>query len=143
MEIVAPKCSPSVPTRPPATPPPHPTNHQPPTTTTNHHQHPLPTRQSHVGLKIATASMDGSVRIYEAIDVMNLRDWALQGGFEAASENATCLAWNPSKFDAPMLVVGGRDVDQTAHVKVWHYPSAQRKVRAAAGRGGCRRFRMG
>ena len=26
-----------------------------------------------------------------------------------------------------MLVVGGRDVDGTAHVKVWHYPSAQRK----------------
>ena len=32
----------------------------------------------HTGLKLATASADGIVRIYEATDVMNLTQWQLQ-----------------------------------------------------------------
>lgn len=32
----------------------------------------------HLGLKLATASSDGLVRVYEAVDVMNLSHWPLQ-----------------------------------------------------------------
>lgn len=81
---------------------------------------------SHLGLKIATASMDGSVRIYEAIDVMNLRDWALQDNIEAASSHVSCLAWCTSKFDPQMLVIGAYDMDHSSHVKVWQYGMASR-----------------
>lgn len=81
---------------------------------------------SHLGLKIATASMDGSVRIYEAIDVMNLRDWALQDNLEVATSHVSCLAWCSSKFDPPMLVVGAYDMDHSSHVSVWQYGIASR-----------------
>lgn len=32
----------------------------------------------HLGLKLATCSLDGHVRVYEAIDVMNLAHWPLE-----------------------------------------------------------------
>ena len=32
----------------------------------------------HMGLMLATCSADGTVRIYEATDVMNLSEWSLQ-----------------------------------------------------------------
>jgi nucleoporin SEH1 len=71
----------------------------------------------HLGLKIATASGDGFVRVYEAADVLNLSHWQLQDKFRAdeadgsdasptASWGATCLSWCAHRFDAPMLVVG-------------------------------------
>jgi nucleoporin SEH1 len=63
----------------------------------------------HLGLKLATGSADGNVRIYEAIDIMNLNHWPLQEVFEVApgtGAGVTCLCWNKSGFDSPMLVVG-------------------------------------
>ena len=35
----------------------------------------------HLGLKLATGSADGTVRIYEAIDIMNLNHWPLHSSF--------------------------------------------------------------
>ncbi len=60
----------------------------------------------HMGLQIATCSADGSVRIYEAVDVMNLMHWPLVDEFEAARDGATCIAWSPNQFTVPSLVVG-------------------------------------
>lgn len=99
----------------------------------------------HLGLKLACAGMDGRVYVYEAQDIMNLSDWVLEDFFDpfeiaetSSSSNSDknktrnagvrCLSWNPSKFDAPMLVVGseGND-DGSAMVRVWQYGEAVRK----------------
>jgi nucleoporin SEH1 len=39
----------------------------------------------HLGLKIATGSADGKVRVYEAIDVMNLIHWPMTGSIDVLS----------------------------------------------------------
>ncbi len=63
----------------------------------------------HMGLMIATCSADGSVRIYEAIDVMNLMHWPLVDEFEVARDGsgASCIAWCPNQFILPSIFVGG------------------------------------
>lgn len=43
----------------------------------------------HLGLKLATGSADGSVRIFEAIDVMNLNHWPLNGTIEVESPSSS------------------------------------------------------
>jgi len=60
----------------------------------------------HLGLKFATCSVDGFVRIYEAGDIMNLTHWQIQDEFEAEKRDVTSLSWNPSLFDTPQMVVG-------------------------------------
>ena len=50
----------------------------------------------HLGLRLATCSLDGRVRIYESNDVMNLSVWPLVEEFEAAKSNATAISWNTS-----------------------------------------------
>lgn len=76
----------------------------------------------------ATASEDGFVRMYEAIDVMNLSHWPLQEEFLADKEGVTCVSWNQSRFDVPMIVVGGNsDV-----VKVWGYNNSYRRWQVVA-----------
>ena len=63
----------------------------------------------HLGLKIATASADGSCRVYEAVDVNNLMHWPLVDEFEMTRDpgGASCLAWCPNQFATPALLVGG------------------------------------
>lgn len=79
----------------------------------------------HVGLKLATCSADGYVRIYEAIDVMNLAHWPLIDEFEGAHRGgcANCISWNMAAFDRPMVAVGSNDNS----VKIWEYSDATRK----------------
>jgi nucleoporin SEH1 len=79
---------------------------------------------SYLGLKLASGSADGSVRIYEAIDVMNLNHWPLQEVFEVggAGSGVTCLSWCTSRFDQPMLAVG----TDTGKVQLWRYEEAVR-----------------
>ena len=43
----------------------------------------------HLGLRLAAASADGAVRVYEALDTMNLSHWKLDGVIESADEDAT------------------------------------------------------
>lgn len=43
----------------------------------------------------------------------------LQDEFEADPEGASCVAWNPSRFDTPMLLVGGCSKANNLHV--WGY----------------------
>jgi nucleoporin SEH1 len=89
----------------------------------------------HWGLKLATGSADGCVRIYEAVDVMNLSQWPLaatlqafgQGeGTESSSSMATdqlgvsCLSWCTGRFEPPTLVVGG------SHLSIFRYVESAR-----------------
>jgi len=72
----------------------------------------------HQGLKLATISEDGKVRMHESTDVLNLANWSLCAEFEVGppTSGVGCLSWNHSTFDEPMLVVGfGNDV------QIWQY----------------------
>jgi len=63
----------------------------------------------HWGLKLATGSADGCVRIYEAVDVMNLAQWANASTLQCFGDGlgVTCLSWSTGRFEPPTLVVGG------------------------------------
>jgi nucleoporin SEH1 len=64
----------------------------------------------HHGLKLATCSSDGHVRIYEALDVMNLSYWSVNQEFDATDRSGPAyLSWNPSRFEEPMLAIGSHD----------------------------------
>mmetsp|Transcript_8945 Transcript_8945/g.22761 ORF Transcript_8945/g.22761 Transcript_8945/m.22761 type:complete len:327 (+) Transcript_8945:197-1177(+) len=62
----------------------------------------------HFGLSLATCASDGKVSIFTADDVMNLKSWRVSDSFAVAKSGAeaTCLSWNPSRFESQMLVVG-------------------------------------
>eukprot|EP00735_Rhodelphis_limneticus_P013136 TRINITY_DN665_c0_g1::TRINITY_DN665_c0_g1_i1::g.28915::m.28915 TRINITY_DN665_c0_g1::TRINITY_DN665_c0_g1_i1::g.28915 ORF type:complete len:325 (+),score=25.94,sp/Q4FZW5/SEH1A_XENLA/46.08/5e-93,WD40/PF00400.27/0.00082,WD40/PF00400.27/1.1e-11,WD40/PF00400.27/3.7e-05,WD40/PF00400.27/0.56,WD40/PF00400.27/3.7e-09,WD40/PF00400.27/0.00058,YmzC/PF14157.1/50,YmzC/PF14157.1/54,YmzC/PF14157.1/3.5e+03,YmzC/PF14157.1/1.1e+04,W_rich_C/PF07483.6/18,W_rich_C/PF07483.6/1.4e+03,W_rich_C/PF07483.6/3.4 TRINITY_DN665 len=77
----------------------------------------------HVGLKFAACSSDGTVRIYEAPDPLNLTLWTPAGEFEASKGGATSCSWCSSRFDPVMLVVGTVD----PAIKIWQYNESQRK----------------
>lgn len=68
------------------------------------------------GLKLATASADGKVRIYEATDSFVISHWNLQEEFQVeqtfgidmdSEHGLTSLSWSDCPFEAPKLVVGG------------------------------------
>jgi len=60
----------------------------------------------HQGLKLATGSQDGVVRIYEAPDITNLSHWTVVEEIEQQKEGINCLSWNLCPFDKPMLAIG-------------------------------------
>jgi len=62
----------------------------------------------HLGLKLATASLDGRVRVYSCTDP-TLVTWTAPQILEVAQSDAYCLAWSPSPFEGPALAVGARD----------------------------------
>jgi len=81
----------------------------------------------HLGLKLATGSADGFVRIYEAIDVMNLNHWPINSSIEAETDSkselgVTSLSWCPSRFEPPTLVIGG----SSGNISVYRYSDASR-----------------
>ena len=61
----------------------------------------------HWGLKLAVASADGAVRIYEAVDIMNLSQWPLAATIQAFDDDCTSLSWCTARFEPPTLVAGG------------------------------------
>lgn len=71
------------------------------------------------GLKLAVGSSDGCVRIYEAIDIMNLTQWplaaTLQSFAEGNNKGCTSLSWSTGRFEAPTLVAGG------SHLVIYRY----------------------
>lgn len=81
----------------------------------------------HLGLKLATCSADGFVRIYEAIDAMNLSQWPLMEEFQSHTKGIACLSWNPSPSSTPALVVGSQD----GSLKVWEYNDTHRRWQVA------------
>ena len=82
----------------------------------------------HLGLKLATGSADGIVRIYEAIDVANLNHWPMNGSIEAevggkgGELGVTSLSWCGGRFEPPTLVVGG----SSGNVSVYRYSDTSR-----------------
>mmetsp|Transcript_1727 Transcript_1727/g.2390 ORF Transcript_1727/g.2390 Transcript_1727/m.2390 type:complete len:437 (+) Transcript_1727:135-1445(+) len=87
------------------------------------------------GLKLATGSADGMIRIYEAVDIMNLAQWPLQATLSAFSSEGdlspqqntppplgvTCLSWCTGRFEPPTLIVGG------SHLAIYRYSDASRQ----------------
>jgi len=59
------------------------------------------------------------VRIYEAIDIMNLTQWplaaTLQSFAEGNNKGCTSLSWSTGRFEAPTLVAGG------SHLVLYRY----------------------
>merc|ERR1712146_10915 len=85
----------------------------------------------HLGLKLASCSSDGYVRIYEAVDIMNLLHWPLQDEFQAFDNEdserkqkveATSLSWCTGRNDGAILVVGGSG----GQIRVWKYDESAR-----------------
>jgi len=61
----------------------------------------------HLGLKIASASIDGKVRVYESPN-MDLETWEINSEFQVG-ESAYCLSWSRYRFDPVMLAVGSNE----------------------------------
>ena len=82
----------------------------------------------HWGLKLAVGSGDGMVRIYEAVDIMNLAQWPLAATLQCFADNnrlgVTCLSWCNGRFEPPTLVVGG------SHLVIYRYSEAARAWQA-------------
>ncbi|KAL3893300.1 MAG: hypothetical protein SGARI_008253 [Bacillariaceae sp.] len=77
----------------------------------------------HWGLKLATGSADGFVRIYEAVDVLNLAQWTIAASMQCFTDGlgVTCLSWSTGRFEPPTLVVGG------SHPAIYRYSDAARQ----------------
>ena len=101
------------------------------------------------GLKLATASSDGYVRIYAAENALDVAHWQQENDFlvssgdglkndDAASKNVadgtvrhrstgdaepTCLSWCSSTFDEPMIAVG----TSMGQCQIWCYNKTVRK----------------
>ena len=83
----------------------------------------------HLGLKLATCSLSGKIRIYDAFDVMNLAYWTIGHDFDANSGGKThCLSWCPYRFKEPMMVVGCED----GKLRIWAQNQTHRKWQAWA-----------
>ncbi|KAN0035671.1 hypothetical protein ACTA71_004955 [Dictyostelium dimigraforme] len=75
------------------------------------------------GLRLATCSSDGNIRIYEAMDIMNLSQWTIVEEFESQKGTSNCISWNPSSYDKPMIAVGSNE----PYIKIWEYSETLRK----------------
>lgn len=87
----------------------------------------------HLGLILATCSADGTVRIYEAQDVMNLSQWSPRDEIHVKLP-CSCISWNPSvsRLHNPMIAVGsdeasGTGAPQGGRVKVYEYGEVSRR----------------
>jgi WD40 repeat protein len=65
---------------------------------------------SWLGLQLATCSGDGYTRIYEAVDLTNLSQWALMDNFEIFSTSKEvgaqcCVSWCQNRLLPPQLIV--------------------------------------
>ncbi|XP_074604760.1 nuclear pore complex protein Nup44A [Brevipalpus obovatus] len=62
----------------------------------------------HLGLLLATCSADGTLRIYEAPDVMTLSQWSVIHEIPC-KVSLSSITWNPSRIHPPMIAVGSDD----------------------------------
>lgn len=80
----------------------------------------------HLGLKIVTGSADGTIRIYEACDLRDYKNWEMQSAFNVNSckedVGVTCLSWCTKQFEPPTLVIG----TSNGKVLVYRYNDSSR-----------------
>ncbi len=87
----------------------------------------------HLGLRLASGSADGVVRIYEALDTMNLNHWKLEAEIEerltsddngSSNENmgVSSLSWCTGRFESATLVVGY----SSGRASIYRYDDGQR-----------------
>jgi nucleoporin SEH1 len=111
----------------------------------------------HLGVRLASCSMDGFVRIHEAADVLDLSTWERHSDFHAAADTAAskegaggaeaggeggyagtsplCLSWCPSIVEnEPMLVVGLSD----GSARLWRGHESSWSCVLSLGLGGAR-----
>jgi len=85
-----------------------------------------------LGLILATCSADGTVRIYEAEDVMNMSQWSLRDEIPVKFP-CSCISWNPSlsRMHSPMIAVGSDENSSSGapcgKVKVYEYSDTIRR----------------
>ena len=76
------------------------------------------------GLKFASCSYNGYVRVYEAKDIMRLNDWTLTYEFESL-RGASCVCWSQSSLFPLLLAVGADDSSSTAkHIGVYQFQAS-------------------
>ena len=61
------------------------------------------------GLLLATASSDGSFRIYEAPDIMNLGSWQIRSSNRVNPNGISAISWSQNNLNPLMLAIGCKD----------------------------------
>eukprot|EP00299_Pterocystis_sp_00344_P012760 c6170_g1_i1.p1 GENE.c6170_g1_i1~~c6170_g1_i1.p1 ORF type:complete len:178 (+),score=38.15 c6170_g1_i1:316-849(+) len=62
------------------------------------------------------------------MDIMNVSYWPLQEELPTKLKQCTSLDWNPSRLDAPMVVVGGEKSDSdSVYIKIFEYNDSTKK----------------
>ena len=87
-----------------------------------------------MGLQLATVSADGVIRIYEAMDVMNLSTWSLEHELNMRCAGS-CISWSPApSFLSQLLAAGSEEPPNAtnphtggAKVLVFEYSKSARK----------------
>ena len=83
----------------------------------------------HMGFKLATASADGRVRIYEALDIMNLSHWPLLEEFSVKSSgigNGTIsISWDQCPWSPPCMILGTSI--EAVPAQIWQKSTAANK----------------
>jgi len=75
------------------------------------------------GLQIATACLDGHIRIYEASDIMNLSYWQIIADIES-NIGITSISWNPSRIEIiPTFCASTKD----GSIKIYQYIENSKK----------------
>ncbi|CAD7955507.1 unnamed protein product [Amoebophrya sp. A25] len=83
----------------------------------------------HHGLKMASASLDGFVRVYEAPDALNLGDWLTEDYCISNSrEGVQALSWSPDIYAEYIAAVGtdGKVYIHTKNVRKWEQLHSER-----------------
>eukprot|EP00474_Spongospora_subterranea_P003018 CRZ03476.1 hypothetical protein [Spongospora subterranea] len=90
--------------------------------------HALEFAPRHLGLLLAALGEDGVVRIYEAVDIMQMSVWPLRDEFSLLPKSAqqyssiSSLSFNQSSFDPPQIVIGHLD-----SVQIYQYYQQHRR----------------
>ena len=63
----------------------------------------------HLNLMLASASADGYLRIYEALDLINLAQMKLSYTVQVNSLGINSISWNKNPYNPAMIAVGAKD----------------------------------
>ncbi|CAB3402014.1 unnamed protein product [Caenorhabditis bovis] len=75
----------------------------------------------HLGLLIAAVTAHGTIRIYEAADVMDISNWALIHELQAFHTRCGCVTWSISRMHRPLLAVGSDEKKSETNERIVVY----------------------